>query len=1243
DISGGNLNSEYGLRLSTTESETQSTYETGADWAFGITDAAPWAWDNTLLRPVLYWEVMPSLAGAVTITGATTYGETLTANTGGITSPAPLGTVTYQWKRNGSYISGANGNTYSLTAADIGATISVEVWASNYLSSITSGATAAVAKKQLTISAPTLTKTKVYDGNTTAAVTAGTLSGIVGADAVTVSATASYDNKNAETGKTITVIYTLAGSAMANYIVPNNNVVNDGEITAKQLTISAPTLTKTKVYDGNTVAAVTAGTLSGIVGTENVTVSAAASYDNKNAETGKTITVLYTLAGADIANYTAPDNDVVNDGEITAKQLTISAPSLTKTKIYDGNTVAAVTAGALSGIVGTEDVSVSAAANYDNKNVGTGKTITVIYTLAGADMANYIVPNNDVVNDGEITAKQLTISAPNLTKTKVYDGNTTAAVTAGTLSGIVGTEDVSVSAAANYDNKNAETGKAITVVYTLAGADMANYTVPENYVASDGEITAKQLTISAPNLTKTKVYDGNTTAAVTAGALSGIVGTEDVSVSAAANYDNKNVGTGKTITVGYTLAGADLANYIVPNNDVVNDGEITAKQLTISAPTLTKTKVYDGNTTAAVTAGALSGIVGTEDVTVSAAANYDNKNAGTGKAITVVYTLAGADIANYIVPENYVANDGEITAKQLTISAPNLTKTKVYDGNTVAAVTAGALSGIVGTEDVSVSAAANYDNKNAGTGKTITVVYTLAGADLANYIVPENYVTSDGEITAKQLTISAPNLTKIKVYDGNTTAAVTTGALSGIVGTENVTVSAAANYDNKNVGTGKTITVVYTLAGTDLANYIVPENYVASDGEITAKEITVTANIATKVYGENDPAVFDYTYAPDLIAGEEFTGALSRVAGENAGTYNITQGTLDAGGNYTIILIGENRFSITQRPLAIAAIDETIDLGETPVLAYNITSGNLVYGDVLSGALTAIYNVVGTHTITQGALTAGSNYQITFTQGTLTVLSINVDITDISVDGEFAATADNNFHIIAECGSEQVVVSVTADQYATVSIGGVQQNSCAVNLLTYGDNIITVTVTAQNGNSATYTLTLHKPFPFEQLVKMRWNNTLTVINNPENNGGFSFTSYKWFRNGQLIGTDQSWSAGANGQQINPSDVFHVEVTAVGIDGVIRSCESSVMLRSMNVTAYPNPVAAGGMLCIEADVDEDVLRGAVIDVYSLTGSRVAQLNVQGRLTSIPINYATGMYLFVLNGKDGLRKDLRILVQ
>src|SRR5213078_681595 len=139
--------------------------------------------------------------------------------------------------------------------------------------------------------------------------------------------------------------------------------------------------------------------------------------------------------------------------------------------------------------------------------------------------------------------------------------------------------------------------------------------------------------------------------------------------------------------------------------------------LTITAPTLTKTKTYDGNTTAAVTAGTLQNVVGTETVTVSAAANYDNKNQGSGKTITTVYTIGGADAGNYTKPVDYVVTDGVINKLLLTITAPTLTKTKTYDGNTTAAVTAGTLQNVVGTETVTVSAAANYDNKNQGSVK----------------------------------------------------------------------------------------------------------------------------------------------------------------------------------------------------------------------------------------------------------------------------------------------------------------------------------------------------------------------------------------------------------------------------------------------------------------------------------------------------------------------------------------------
>ncbi len=114
---------------------------------------------------------------------------------------------------------------------------------------------------------------------------------------------------------------------------------------------------------------------------------------------------------------------------------------------------------------------------------------------------------------------------------------------------------------------------------------------------------------------------------------------------------------------------------------------------------------------------------------------------------------------------------------------------------------------------VSVSAVATYDTALAGTDKTITVVYSLAGDDKANYMKPVDYQVAIGAITAIQLTITAPSLTTSKEYDESTSAEVTAGSLSGIISGDDVTVSAEATYDTATVGTGKTITVVYSLAG----------------------------------------------------------------------------------------------------------------------------------------------------------------------------------------------------------------------------------------------------------------------------------------------------------------------------------------------------------------------------------------------------------------------------------------------
>ena len=65
--------------------------------------------------------------GVPTISGTASKGQTLTANTGGISDADGLGTFSYQWLRGGVAIGGATGSTYLLVNADVGTQITVQV------------------------------------------------------------------------------------------------------------------------------------------------------------------------------------------------------------------------------------------------------------------------------------------------------------------------------------------------------------------------------------------------------------------------------------------------------------------------------------------------------------------------------------------------------------------------------------------------------------------------------------------------------------------------------------------------------------------------------------------------------------------------------------------------------------------------------------------------------------------------------------------------------------------------------------------------------------------------------------------------------------------------------------------------------------------------------------------------------------------------------------------------------------
>ena len=126
-----------------------------------------------------------------------------------------------------------------------------------------------------------------------------------------------------------------------------------------------------------------------------------------------------------------------------------------------------------------------------------------------------------------------------------------------------------------------------------------------------------------------------------------------------------------------------------------------------------------------------------------------------------------------------------------------------------------------------------FDNANVGTGKTVTITSSYGGADLNNYTITDQASTT-ADVTTKALTATAS--ASNKVYDASS-AATTTLTLSGFIGTETVTSTNSSTFNDKNVGTGKTVTVnSITLA--DGTNGGLASNYSIATGQTTTADVT---------------------------------------------------------------------------------------------------------------------------------------------------------------------------------------------------------------------------------------------------------------------------------------------------------------------------------------------------------------------------------------------------------------------
>ncbi|HEY1192664.1 MBG domain-containing protein [Flavobacterium sp.] len=1080
---------------------------------------------------------------------------------------------------------------------------------------------------------------KIFDGTTQAVLTNSNfdVTGILENEVVTLNASllGTYDTQNVGKNKTITVEgLTIGGVNASNYVLSSQTVSGQiGEITPKDITVTADAL-QTKVY-GATEPTLSYTFTPSLVSGDSFT-------GTLQRATGENIGTYAITQGTLSAGTNYSITYMGNDFKITAKPITVMVDAA-QTKVYgtlDPTFTYSVSPSLVSNDTFSGVLQRVTGENVGNYAIGQG-TLT-----AGS---NYAITY--VGKDFKITPKTIAVTAD--AQTKVY-GESDAALT--------------YSFAPSLENGDSFTGDLSRIegenigAYTIKQGTLSagsNYTI--DYVSKDYTITAKPITVTA-DASQTKVY-GTADPVFTYEVLPSLVGNDTFS-GTLERLIGENVGT-YAIGQGTLTAGT---NYTITY--VGKDFEITAKTIAVTADS--QTKVYGESDTALTYSfapslengdsftGDLSRIEG-ENIgaytikqgTLSAGSNYTIDYVSkdytiTAKPITVIadasqakvygnvdpaftYTvspslvgndtfsgvlerLIGEIVGTYAIGQGtltagdnyaitYIGKDFEITAKTIAVTAD--TQTKVY-GESDAALT--------------YSFTPSLESGDSFTGNLARVLgenigaYTIKQGTLSagsNYTI--DFVSKNYTITAKPITVTVDASQK-KIY-GSTDPILTSTVSPSLVGTDTFT-GALSRAIGENVG-------LYAIEQGDLSagsNYSI--TFESKDFEVTPKEITVSANASqNKFYGESDP-IFVYTANEALVTGDTFSGSLSRVKGENAGTYNYTIGSLAAGSNYIVTLVGSDTFAVKAKPITVTAnVSQTKVYGTTdPAFTYTV-SPSLVGNDTFSGVLKrATGENVGTYAIAQGTLTAGDNYAVTYSGNDFEITKADQIITW-------------NQTLVSNCDGATTNV-LTASSNSGLPITYVSSNLDVVTISNnelFYNNSGSATITASQAGNENYNAAENIELPVinsqANLIRQQFEDVIFFDNSSK-----EFKSYTWYKNGILIEgqTLQYYKevGGLNGTYY---------AVATKLDGtIITSCpltlSSTKTVESIKI--YPNPVRKNESYQLITNLDPSKMLNAHIEVFGINGSLVDQKNTNENETTLIAPAVEAVYIVritLVNGK------------
>ncbi|HEY0054967.1 MAG TPA: MBG domain-containing protein, partial [Pedobacter sp.] len=999
--------------------------------------------------------------------------------------------------------------------------------------------TLTINKKQLTASL-TGSATKVYDGTSAATLTSSNylLSGVVGSESIALNnpASGTFDSQDVGTAKTVSVTgLAISGSNASNYALSSASAsAAIGSITQKQLTASL-TGSVTKVYDGASAATLASSNylLSGVVGTDAVSLNnpASGTFDSQDVGTAKTVSVTgLAISGSNASNYALSSASAsAAIGSITQKAITVTADG--KSKTY-GTADPALTYTFTPALEGSDAFSGSLSR-------AAGET-TGTYAISQGSVAlstNYTIgftPANFIINKAplSIIADQLVKfqGQPNPTLTYTYSGfvnNETSTVltshptasTVATQTSSSGAYPIVLSGAAATNYAISYVNKTLTVVAgQVLTINFAASTVLEN---SPTGTTAGTLTSTSDDPASQFSYTLVSGSGDTDNSLFSISGDK---INVAANLDFENKANYSVRVRSTTLYNQTLEKtFTITINNVNEQPAIQASGITftnISNSTGMDISwingdgsqrvvfVYEGNTGSAApidntnyTANTIFGS-GTQ---IGTSGWYTVFN-GTGTSVSVTGLEPGKTYQVMIVEYTILGSETAYNSSSTNGNTGNVTMPKLNQSITLAA------------SNTKTYGDADFD-PGATSDASLAVTYQSSDTNIASIVSGKVHIVAAGQvsITAQQagnstynaadkvqtLTINKKQLTASltgsvsKTFDGTTAAALTTSnyILTGVVGTESITLNnpTAGTFDTKDQGTGKTVSVSgLSVSGVTASNYDLSSTTAsAAIGSISQKAVAISAEAKSKTFGDADPSL-TYTFTPALAGSDAFSGSLTRTAGENTGTYLISQGSLGLSTNYTISFTPAN-LTINKAPLTITADDLVKFQGQpNPTLTYsysgfvNNETNTVLTSQPVASTEANEASSPGTYSITLSGA-AANNYAIAYLNKTLTVVAGQV----LSINLAALTVLENS-----PTGTTAGTLTSTSDDpasqftYSLISGTGDTDNS----LFSISGNQITVAANLDFENKANYSVRVRSTNQYNQSLEKTFTITINDVN-----------------------------------------------------------------------------------------------------------------------------------------------------